>query len=162
MRTRRKHLGAAVIDNLVYVVGGRDERSELSSAERQAKRPKIPQPQTHAHTRTHTHTHTHTQTYTTPHTKGTVCITDRYDPAADSWETVTAMNCRRSGIGLGVVNGKLYSAGGFDGSMYLKTVECFDLLLKQWKPVGSMNYQRLGCGVGVVTLTTTNSTNINI
>lgn len=36
MHTRRKHLGAAVIDNLVYVVGGRDERSELSSAERQA------------------------------------------------------------------------------------------------------------------------------
>ena len=68
------------------------------------------------------------------------------------------MNCRRSGIGLGVVNGKLYSVGGFDGSMYLKTVECFDLLLKQWKPVGSMNYQRLGCGVGVMTLTTTNST----
>ena len=39
MHTRRKHLGAAVIDNLVYVVGGRDERSELSSAERQANSP---------------------------------------------------------------------------------------------------------------------------
>lgn len=34
MWTRRKHLGSAVYNNMIYVVGGRDDTTELSSAER--------------------------------------------------------------------------------------------------------------------------------
>lgn len=34
MSTRRKHLGCAVFNNLIYAVGGRDDCMELSSAER--------------------------------------------------------------------------------------------------------------------------------
>lgn len=34
MSTRRKHLGCAVFDNQIYAVGGRDDCTELSSAER--------------------------------------------------------------------------------------------------------------------------------
>lgn len=34
MSTRRKHLGSAVYNNLIYAVGGRDDCMELSSAER--------------------------------------------------------------------------------------------------------------------------------
>ena len=34
MNTRRKHLGCAVYNNMIYVVGGRDNFTELSSAER--------------------------------------------------------------------------------------------------------------------------------
>lgn len=34
MSTRRKHLGCAVYNNLIYAVGGRDDCMELSSAER--------------------------------------------------------------------------------------------------------------------------------
>ena len=34
MGTRRKHLGVAVYNNLIYAVGGRDDATELSSAER--------------------------------------------------------------------------------------------------------------------------------
>ena len=63
------------------------------------------------------------------------------------------MNCRRSGVGVSVINGRLYAVGGFDGSSYLKSVESFDLSLNQWRVVGSMNYRRLGCGVGVLNVT---------
>lgn len=34
MGTRRKHLGCAVYNNMIYAVGGRDDTTELSSAER--------------------------------------------------------------------------------------------------------------------------------
>ena len=34
MGTRRKHLGVAVYMNMIYAVGGRDDATELSSAER--------------------------------------------------------------------------------------------------------------------------------
>ncbi len=34
MSTRRKHLGCAVFNNMIYAVGGRDDTTELSSAER--------------------------------------------------------------------------------------------------------------------------------
>ena len=34
MGPRRKHLGVAVYNNMIYAVGGRDDTTELSSAER--------------------------------------------------------------------------------------------------------------------------------
>lgn len=34
MGTRRKHLGCAVYQDMIYSVGGRDDTTELSSAER--------------------------------------------------------------------------------------------------------------------------------
>ena len=93
----------------VCAVGGRDDATELSSAE-------------------------------------------SYDPKANQWTPVVAMNSRRSGVGLAVVNGQLLAVGGFDGTTYLKTIEVFDLVSNQWKMSGGMNYRRLGGGVGVVKL----------
>ena len=34
MHSKRKHLGVAVLDGMIYAVGGRDENTELSSVER--------------------------------------------------------------------------------------------------------------------------------
>ena len=34
MKTKRKHLGTAVLDNLLYAIGGRDENTELNSVEK--------------------------------------------------------------------------------------------------------------------------------
>ena len=64
-----------------------------------------------------------------------------------------AMNCRRSGAGVSVVNGKLYVVGGFDGCTYLKSVEWLDSDSGQWRTATNMNYRRLGCGVGVLKMT---------
>ena len=67
-----------------------------------------------------------------------------------------AMNTRRSGVGVCVVNGRLYAVGGFDGVRYLKSIEWFDNSSNEWKFAPQMNYRRLGCGVGVVKVTCTN------
>ena len=37
MLIRRKHLGVAVLENVIYAAGGRDETSELDSVERYSK-----------------------------------------------------------------------------------------------------------------------------
>ncbi len=74
----------------------------------------------------------------------------RYDPVSDTWTSVVAMNCRRSGVGLSVVSGKLFAIGGFDGCSYLKSVEWLDVTSNQWFLATNMNYRRLGCGVGVL------------
>ena len=71
----------------------------------------------------------------------------------NSWSVVVAMNTRRSGVGLCVLDDKLYAVGGFDGCTYLKSVEWFDSKLNQWKIATSMNYRRLGCGVGKLKIT---------
>ena len=34
MQVKRKHLGAAVVDHVLYAIGGRDDTFELSSVER--------------------------------------------------------------------------------------------------------------------------------
>ena len=44
MCTRRKHLGVAVYNNMIYAVGGRDDATELSSAERYNPQTNIWQP----------------------------------------------------------------------------------------------------------------------
>jgi N-acetylneuraminic acid mutarotase len=47
-----------------------------------------------------------------------------YDPATDSWTTVSSMPTARSDIALGTVNGALYAFGGSaGGSTFLQTVE---------------------------------------
>ena len=82
-----------------------------------------------------------------------ISLPTRYDPTTDKWSPVVAMNCRRSGAGVCVVNGKLYVIGGFDGGTYLKSVEWMDVDNAQWRTAASMNYRRLGCGAGVLKMT---------
>ena len=77
---------------------------------------------------------------------------EKYDPKTDTWTPVVALNSRRSGVGLSVVNGLLIAVGGFDGTTYLKSIEVYDSTGNQWTLQSGMNYRRLGGGVGVVTL----------
>lgn len=43
---------------------------------------------------------------------------ERYNPKTNQWSPVVAMNSRRSGVGLAVVNNLLMAIGGFDVSSY--------------------------------------------
>jgi len=40
--------------------------------------------------------------------------------------------------------------GGFNGSSYLKSVECYNPTLDTWTPVAEMSKHRIGVGVGVL------------
>lgn len=52
------------------------------------------------------------------------------------------MLTKRCRLGVASLNGKLYAAGGYDGSVFLKTVECYDPTTNEWKQVKPMNVKR--------------------
>ncbi len=48
-----------------------------------------------------------------------------YDPATDTWSTGTPMPTARYGLGVGVIDGKLYVAGGSSATVELDTLEVY-------------------------------------
>lgn len=54
--------------------------------------------------------------------------------------------CRRSGAGVGVLNGFLYAIGGHDGPMVRRSVEKFDSVTKSWTSVADMSLCRRNAG----------------
>ena len=57
------------------------------------------------------------------------------------------MSARRSGAGVGVLHGLLYSVGGHDGPLVRKSVEMYNSETNKWSPVADMNYCRRNAGV---------------
>ena len=58
------------------------------------------------------------------------------------------MNSQRARFEFGVINGKLYAAGGSDGHMDLKTCEVYDPNTNRWSWVADMPQERPSSGEG--------------
>lgn len=56
------------------------------------------------------------------------------------------MSARRSGAGVGVLDGILYAVGGHDGPLVRKSVEAFNPDTNQWSPVSDMALCRRNAG----------------
>lgn len=56
------------------------------------------------------------------------------------------MSARRSGAGVGVLDGILYAVGGHDGPLVRKSVEAFNPETNQWTPVSDMVLCRRNAG----------------
>lgn len=69
-----------------------------------------------------------------------------YDPILDEWEPLPGMNEKRSGIGLVECDGILYALGGQSGDKRLTLVEAYDINRKVWTIKQSMYQERLGGG----------------
>lgn len=52
--------------------------------------------------------------------------------------------------GLGVVNGKVYAVGGFNGSLRVRTVDVYDPNTDTWQVAPSMEARRSTLGVAVI------------
>jgi kelch-like protein 2/3 len=70
-----------------------------------------------------------------------------YTPEIDCWTSVPDMGCRRSGAGVGVLEGILYAVGGHDGPQVRKSVEAYDPAKRMWSPVSEMTFCRRNAGV---------------
>jgi hypothetical protein len=68
----------------------------------------------------------------------------------DSWTTKTAMPTARSGLGVAVVNGKIYAIGGLNDDGYLATCEEYDPAANSWVAKKSMPTPRSNFAVAVV------------
>ena len=59
-----------------------------------------------------------------------------------TWTQVAPMWSKRCRLGVASLNGKLYACGGYDGSVFLKTVEAYDPVTNKWTLVAPMNVKR--------------------
>eukprot|EP00112_Aurelia_sp_Birch-Aquarium-sp1_P005308 Seg160.4 transcript_id=Seg160.4/GoldUCD/mRNA.D3Y31 product="Kelch-like protein 3" protein_id=Seg160.4/GoldUCD/D3Y31 len=77
---------------------------------------------------------------------------EAYDPRSNEWRQVPAMSVRRSSVGVGVLRGMLYAVGGYDGAsrQCLNSVERYDPTRNEWTMVADMTVKRSGAGVGVL------------
>ncbi len=75
---------------------------------------------------------------------------EMYDPATDTWAVRTSMPKSRSHLVAGVVDGKIYAIGGYDGETELGTVQVYDPLTNDWSNRAGMPTPRHRMAAGVV------------
>ncbi|EGW06996.1 Kelch-like protein 3 [Cricetulus griseus] len=85
------------------------------------------------------------------HSPGLASV-EAYSYKTNEWFFVAPMNTRRSSVGVGVVEGKLYAVGGYDGAsrQCLSTVEQYNPATNEWIYVADMSTRRSGAGVCAV------------
>nr|CAB3260019.1 kelch-like protein 5 [Phallusia mammillata] len=153
MTGRRLQFGVAVLDDKLYVVGGRDGLKTVNTVECFNSRTKtwsvMPPVGTHRHG------------LAVAVLKGPMYAVgghdgwsylntvERWDPQARAWNYVAPMSVSRSTVGVAVLMDKLYAVGGRDGSSCLRSVECFDPHTNKWTNCAPMSKRRGGVGVGV-------------
>ena len=69
-----------------------------------------------------------------------------FSPETDAWTPVSEMSCRRSGAGVGVIEGLLYAVGGHDGPLVRNTVEVYNPESNSWTQVAHMHLCRRNAG----------------
>ena len=74
--------------------------------------------------------------------RSTVSSIEQFDPTKNSWQTLAAMNTCRRGVGVGILNGYLYTVGGSDGIKALKLAERYDPSCDTWTRITDMNEKR--------------------
>nr|XP_010347190.2 kelch-like protein 12 [Saimiri boliviensis boliviensis] len=75
---------------------------------------------------------------------------ERYDPNIDQWSMLGDMQTAREGAGLVVASGVIYCLGGYDGLNILNSVEKYDPHTGHWTTVTPMATKRSGAGVALL------------
>ncbi|KAG8234651.1 hypothetical protein J437_LFUL006539 [Ladona fulva] len=71
---------------------------------------------------------------------------ESYDPTVGRWSMSVPMRMLRSRVGVGVMRGRLYAFGGYNGTERLSTVEAFNPQEGRWKRVAPMHCKRSAVG----------------
>jgi serine/threonine protein kinase/N-acetylneuraminic acid mutarotase len=75
---------------------------------------------------------------------------ETYDPAADTWTTMSELPGRRSDFGVAVSDGRLVAVGGISGGQVLKSVVALDLATQSWNGLPDLGTARHGMAVAGV------------
>ncbi|XP_073227282.1 kelch-like ECH-associated protein 1 [Porites lutea] len=147
-------LGAAYIDNMLYIIGGRNNTSsgniDTASVERYdplrdewrtVKSLSVPRNRLGVAI-------CEGCIYAIGGGNGNSChvSVERYDPKQDEWTTLMPLNFPRIGVAVAVLGKKLYAIGGFDGRNRLRSVECYDIDTDLWRLVSPLVERRSGAG----------------
>ncbi|CAJ1073204.1 kelch-like protein 18 [Xyrichtys novacula] len=154
MRTARSRVGVAVVNGLLYAIGGYDGQSRLSTVE-------VYNPETDSWTRV-------SSMNSQRSAMGTVVIdghiyvcggydgksslnsVESYSPETDRWVVVTEMSASRSAAGVTVFDGRIFVSGGHDGLQIFNTVEFFNHHTNRWHPAVAMMNKRCRHGAAAL------------
>uniref|UniRef100_UPI003467EED4 SAKe6DEtal n=1 Tax=synthetic construct TaxID=32630 RepID=UPI003467EED4 len=166
MLTRRIGVGVAVLNGRIYAVGGYDGspdgHTHLNSVEAYDPETDTWSPVAPMNTRRSGvgvavldgHIYAVGGSHGSPDGSIHHNSVERYEPERDEWHLVAPMLTRRIGVGVAVLNGRIYAVGGYDGSpdghTHLNSVEAYDPETDTWSPVAPMNTRRSGVGVAVL------------
>lgn len=75
---------------------------------------------------------------------------DVYDPETNEWKSIAPLHTGRCQAGVAAFNGKLWAAGGSDAWNCLNTVEVYDPEEDTWTFVAPLLTTRRGCGLGAI------------
>lgn len=75
---------------------------------------------------------------------------ERYDTEQQIWEMVSEIKTARSALSLTVLDGKLFAMGGFDGQNFLTIVEVYDPALNAWSEGTTLTSGRSGHASAVI------------
>uniref|UniRef100_A0A4W3HZ07 Kelch like family member 1 n=1 Tax=Callorhinchus milii TaxID=7868 RepID=A0A4W3HZ07_CALMI len=151
MNGRRLQFGVAVIDDKLYVVGGRDGLKTLNTVECYDSKTKtwtaLPPMSTHRHGLGVAVLEGPMYAVGGHDGWSYLNTVERWDPQSRQWTYVASMSTARSTVGVAALNGKLYAVGGRDGSACLKSIECYDPHTNKWSLCTPMSKRRGGVGV---------------
>lgn len=85
-----------------------------------------------------------------------------YHPSTDTWTPVAEMCVRRSGAGVGVLDGVMYAVGGHDGPEVRNNVEAYRPSTGVWTSVADMHMCRRNAGNFIFILRTLLGIYINV
>lgn len=155
MNSRRCRAGVAVLDGLVYAVGGFNGSLRVRTVDcyDPGKDQWRPVASMEARRSTLGAAVMNGLLYAIGGFDGTTGLNtcEVYDPKINEWRSICPMSTRRSSVGVGVLNGLLYAVGGYDGASRhcLSSVECYNPNSNEWGLMAEMSTRRSGAGVGV-------------
>ncbi|KAL7975839.1 hypothetical protein Chor_001252 [Crotalus horridus] len=122
MMTARSRVGVAVLNGLLYAIGGYDGQWRLSTI------------------------------YVCGGYDGTSSLNsvEAYSPETDQWTVVTPMSSNRSAAGVTVFEGRIFVSGGHDGLQIFNSVEFYNPYTASWHSAASMSNKR--CRHGAASL----------
>ncbi|KAI3374822.1 hypothetical protein L3Q82_021036 [Scortum barcoo] len=154
MRTARSRVGVAVVNGLLYAIGGYDGQSRLSTVE-------VYNPETDSWTRVSS-MNSQRSAMGTVVIDGHIYVCGGYDgksslnsvecysPETDRWMVVTEMSASRSAAGVTVFDGRIFVSGGHDGLQIFNTVEYYNHHTDRWHPVAAMMNKRCRHGAAAL------------
>ncbi|XP_076828860.1 kelch-like protein 18 isoform X1 [Brachyhypopomus gauderio] len=154
MSTARSRVGVAVVNGLLYAIGGYDGQSRLSTVE-------VYNPETDTWSGVAS-MNSQRSAMGTVVVDGHIYVCGGYDgrsslssvecysPETDRWTMVTEMSSSRSAAGVTVFEGRIFVSGGHDGLQIFNTVEYYNQHTALWHPVTAMMNKR--CRHGAASL----------
>lgn len=154
MSSKRLAVGVAVVNRLLYAIGGFDGENRLASVEcyhpennAWSEMPAMKSSRSGAGVAV-----LNQYIYVVGGFDGNrqLSSVERFDTDKQTWELVTSMKTSRSALSVNVIDGKLYAMGGYDGTHFLANVEVYDPVKDFWEDGIPLSSGRSGLASAVI------------